>query len=129
MRCLPIDDLHPTQLYLSSEKLAAVVDWFDFEEPNYGTLPAFRHDGDWYLADGHTRAFVSYLAGVEEFRVERDEEIREEYDFDLYRTCIAWCADAGVETVPDLRGRIVNPDTYEERWLDRCRRTADESES
>lgn len=121
-----MDQLRPTQLYLSSEKLEAVVEWFDFDDPRYGALPAFTHDGDWYLADGHTRAFVAYLAGAETFRVERDDDVREEYDFEEYLTCIEWCSEAGVETIPDLCGRIVSPETYEERWLERCRHAADD---
>lgn len=121
-RQLTIEELHPTQLYLSSKKLNAVMEWFDFDNLNYEDLPAFLHDGKWYLADGHSRAFMAYIAGAETFRIERDETIREGYDFDLYLTCIQWCREEGVETIPDLRGRIVPPDTYEERWLDRCQR-------
>jgi hypothetical protein len=119
-RPLPVADLHPTQLYLSSEKLAVVVDWFDFDSPAYDPLPAFEYGGAWYLSDGHTRAFVAWLAGETRIRVERDTEVREVYDFDVYRTCIEWCAEAGVESIPDLRGRVVEPATYEERWIDRC---------
>lgn len=126
-RRLPVDDLHPTQLYLSSEKLAAVTGWFDFDAPAYDPLPAFEHDGEWYLSDGHTRAFAAWLAGETEIRVERDTEVREEYDFEVYLTCIEWCADAGVETIPDLRGRIVDPVTYEEEWVERCRAVGTDS--
>jgi hypothetical protein len=127
-RRLPVEDLRPTQLYLSSAKLAAVVDWFDFDAPAYDPLPAFEYDGDWYLSDGHTRAFVAWLAGETTLRVERDTEVREAYDFEVYRTCIEWCAEAGVESVADLRGRVVDPATYEEEWVERCRAVGTESE-
>lgn len=120
-RRLPIEDVHPTQLYLSSEKLAAVVDWFDFDAPRDDPLPAFEHEGEWYLSDGHTRAFAAWLAGADRIAVERDPEVREAYDFDVYLTCIEWCAEEGVETIPDLRGRVVEPATYEAVWVDRCR--------
>jgi len=119
-RRLPLLEVRPTQLYLSSRKLARVVEWFDFDEPAYGPLPAFERDGEWYLADGHTRAFVADLAGEERLSVEREEALREEHDFEVYLACIGWCADAGVETVRDLRGRVVGPDTYEECWIERC---------
>lgn len=116
----PLAAVRPTQLYLSSEKLAAVCEWFDFEDPNDEPLPAFEHEGSWYLADGHTRAFATYLAGAETLRIYRDEDLREEYDFEVYEACIEWCADAGVETVADLRGRIVGPVTFEAVWIERC---------
>ena len=124
-RRLPIGDVRPTQLYLSSEKLAGVLEWFDFDEPNYGSLPAFEHEGTWYLSDGHTRAFAAALAGADALRIERDDGVREESDFEVYLACIDWCEDAGLETVRDLSGRVVGPETYEERWVDRCRRAAD----
>ncbi len=121
-RTLPIEDVRPTQLYLSAKKLRRVLEWFDFDEPNHGSLPAFEHDGRWYLSDGHTRAFAAYLAGAETLRIERDREIREAYDFGLYLECVDWCRDADVESVADLRGRVLEPETYEAQWLERCRR-------
>ena len=122
---LHLDEVRPSQLYLSSEKLADVTAWFDFDEPNYGTLPVFDYQGSWYLSDGHTRAFAAYLAGEETLAVERDESVREEYDFEVYRACISWCEKEGVETVPDLRGRIVGPDSFQERWIERCHRVGE----
>ncbi|AGB16398.1 hypothetical protein Halru_1799 [Halovivax ruber XH-70] len=119
-RRLPLPDVRPTQLYISSEKLEGVLDWFDFDEPNGDPLPAFEHEGTWYLSDGHTRAVAAVLAGAETLQIRRDEHVREEYDFDAYLTCIEWCDDAGVETVRDLIGRVVEPETFEERWSERC---------
>lgn len=127
-RRLPIDAVRPTQLYLSSEKLAGVLDWFEFDAPSYDPLPAFRYDGDWYLADGHTRAFAAALAGAETVRIERDRDVREAHDFEVYLACIEWCADAGVETIHDLHGRVVDPATYETQWIDRCQRISDRSD-
>lgn len=124
-RHIALSELGPTQLYLSSGKLSDVFEWFDFDDPNYGTLPAFEHGGKWYLSDGHSRAFVANLAGVEEIQIHRDENIREEYDFDVYLECIRWCEDAGVETVRDLAGRVVEPETFEAVWVARCQALAD----
>ena len=126
MPTVPVTELRPSQLYLSAAKLRAVLEWFDVDEPTYGPLAAFRHDGEWYLADGHTRAFVAWLAGADRFPVERDRSVRTDHDFAVYRRCVEWCAEAGVRTVPDLRGRVVGPDAYERRWVERCRRVAEE---
>lgn len=120
VRSVPISEVRPSQLYLSSEKLAGVCEWLDFDDPDYDPLPAFEYEGEWYLADGHTRAFVTFLAGMEQLQIDREEALREKYDFEVYEACIEWCADAGVETVADLRGRIVEPDTYERLWIERC---------
>jgi hypothetical protein len=116
---LPIEAAYPTQLSLSSEKLAGVFEWFDFDSPNDHSLPAFDYDGDWSLSDGHSRAFAAELAGAETLCIEEDDAVREEYDFEVYRQCIQWCADAGVESISDLSGRVVEPETYETRWIGR----------
>lgn len=121
-RRLPLEDVRPTQLYLSKEKLARVLEWFDVDDPNCGSLPAFEHEGAWYFSDGHTRAFVAALAGADTVRIHHDERVREEYNFEMYRTCIDWCAEEGIETIHDLCGRVVEPDTYEECWIGRCQR-------
>jgi len=125
-REVPIEEVRPTQLYLSSEKLGSVAEWFDFDDPKYDPLPAFEHEGSWYLADGHTRAFVAHLAGSETLLIRRDEAVREECDFDLYLECIGWCEDAGIDSPADLSGRILGPETFQELWIDRCCRAASE---
>jgi hypothetical protein len=125
-RRIDVEDLHPTQLYLSAAKLAAVLDDFETDGPDYGPLPAFEHDGEWYLSDGHTRAFAAYLGGAETIRIERDREVREVYDFDLYLTCIDWCREEGVRAVPDLAGRVLDHETFEEAWIGRCQRAAED---
>lgn len=119
-RRLPNSAVRPTQLYLSSEKLTGVLAWFDFDDPDYEPLTAFEHDGATYLADGHTRAFAATLAGADRLRVQHDDDITDDPAFGVYLRCIEWCERAGIETVPDLHGRVVEPDTFQTRWIDRC---------
>lgn len=128
VRRIGIEVLRPSQLYLSAAKLASVLEEFDDEGPNYGPLPAFEHEDEWYLSDGHTRAFAAYLGGAESLWIERDREVREVYDFDLYLTCIDWCRDEGVRSVPDLAGRVLDHETFEEQWIERCHRAAEDGE-
>jgi hypothetical protein len=123
-RTVPIDAVRPSQLYLNSAKLTAVIDWFDFDEPDYWALPVLEYNGDPYLTDGHTRAFVAYLAGVDELRVVQDDTDFDRTDRLLYHECLGWCANAGITTISDLAGRVLNPETYEEKWIDRCHHTA-----
>ncbi|MFT4889574.1 MAG: hypothetical protein ACI9YT_000484 [Halobacteriales archaeon] len=125
-RRVPVEDLRPTQLYLSAAKLASVLEEFAADDP--GPLSAFEHEDEWYLSDGHTRAFAAYLGGAESVRIERDHEVREAYDFDLYLTCIDWCREENVRSVPDLAGRVLDHETFEEQWIERCHRAAGDGE-
>ncbi|ELZ79060.1 histone acetyltransferase (plasmid) [Haloferax larsenii] len=121
-RQLPLPAVSPTQLYLSKPKLVEVLEWFDCDDPQYDPLPVFEHEGQWYLSDGHTRGFAAALAGEDTLCVERDETLREEFDFEAYLTCIDWCEEAGVQSIHDLHGRVVEQDTYERKWISRCQR-------
>ena len=122
---VPIEAVRPTQLYLSTAKLAGVLEWFDADDPNYDLLPAFRYEEEWHLADGHTRAFVAALAGAEQLRLARTP-VRQEHDFAVYQAAIEWCQAAGVETISDLHGRLVSPEAYERLWIDRCHAVTDD---
>lgn len=114
--------LRPSQLYLNAEKLAAVLDRVGDGRFNPGSLPVYRFDGDLHLVDGHTRAFVAYLVGCETVAVEYDAALPKKHDVALYRECLDWCADAGVERVSDFTGRVLGPTVYEREWVERCHR-------
>lgn len=66
---VPIGEVQPSQLLVSSAKLAAVVERFDFDDPDYGVLPVREIAGERVLTDGHTRAVRAALAGNDELRV------------------------------------------------------------
>ena len=66
---VPIGEVQPSQLLVSSEKLAAVVERFDFDDSGYGVLPVREIAGEWVLTDGYTRAVCAALAGNDELRV------------------------------------------------------------
>lgn len=121
---VPIDAVQPSQCYLNGRKLALVARWFDFGQPNYDPLPVRKvgSEGDgerrWMLTDGHTRAFVSHLAGADVLRVVQDSD---DLQIGLYRQCVEWCEEEGVTEIGDLTGRVLNADDFEERWVARCR--------
>ena len=116
---LPLSALHPSQLYISEEKLAAVRAWIDPENLiGFDPVPVKkRDDGLLYLTDGHTRAVAAYLAGMKEIPV-CDEW--EELNWTLYDACIRWCDEEGADTVAKLANRIVSRDEYQKLWNDRC---------
>jgi len=115
---LPLTAVQPSQLYLDGSKLSLVMQWFDFDAPNYDPLPVRKFGGTWTLTDGHTRAFVAHLSGAEELRVVRDTD---EIPVSKYERCVSWCRDEGITDISDLAGRVVANETFETRWIDRCR--------
>ncbi len=122
-RTVPLDEPQPSQLHLNGRKLALATEWFDFDEPNYDSVPVVELDGELVLTDGHTRAFLASLAGADEFRVRRDED---DLPLAVYRECVGWCKDAGITRIADLHGRALNVDTFVETWVDRCQAVGDE---
>ncbi|WP_198661971.1 hypothetical protein [Halorussus litoreus] len=114
---IAIDDVRPSQLYVDGLKLSLVTQWFDFADPNYDALPVRKVEDEWMLTDGHTRAFVTYLAGADRLRIVRDTD---DLPMDVYRTCLDWCEEEGVTEIGDLTGRVLNHDDFEEQWIARC---------
>ncbi|MBN1460871.1 MAG: ParB-like nuclease domain-containing protein [Armatimonadetes bacterium] len=113
---LPLCDLQPSQLYISTEKLASVLREFD---PNQiEPVPVRRSGGDIVMTDGHTRAFAAHLAGCEAVPVVWDED---ELDWEAYEICVQWCKEEGIFWVGDLVGRVLGPADYERLWRGRCR--------
>lgn len=118
---VPIDEPRPSQLFVDAERLAGVFDWFDVDDPAYDPIPVLprpNEDG-WYLTDGHTRAFVAWLAGAEDLRVVRDPDAAD-LSLGVYERCLAWCDAEGVREVGDLAGRVVGRDRFLEEWVRRC---------
>lgn len=131
---LPIERAQPSQLLVSAGKLGVVLDSFDPDAPvaSVDPLPCFLPgdvpfavEGDVLLADGHTRALATVLAGADELRVDRvpDAE-RRDLSLDVYETCVGWCVDAGVTEPADLVGQVVSAETYEFEWVERCQAIA-----
>lgn len=119
---LPVEAVRPSQCYLDGEKLSRAARWFDFDDPEYDPVPVREVAGEWVLLDGHTRSVLAVLAGADALVVvENDEDL----PMELYRLCASWCRDDGITTVEELVGRVCEPDTFEERWVQRCHRAAE----
>ena len=115
---LRLDEIQPTQLYISAQKLAEVLRGFDAARPaTVEPFPVKRLDDELVLTDGHTRAFAAFLCGLSEIRAYWDED---DLDWEAYRICVQWCRADGIRSVKDLVGRVVGPREYQQKWLDRC---------
>jgi len=117
---LALDQIQPSQLYVSAAKLEHVQAVLDPDRPeSLAPLPVKRLGGWVIFTDGHTRAVAAHLAGWTHVPVYWDLD---ELDWDAYQTCVDWCRAAGIRTVADLAGCIVSQDEYDRVWLQRCAR-------
>ncbi len=115
-----LSDIQPSQLYISSEKLAEVTRTFDPRQPeSLEPVPVKELGGQVVYTDGHTRAFAAFQAGWLEIPVVWDTD---ELDWEAYRICVDWCKAAGIRTIADLAGRVIDAGRYETLWHERCRR-------
>lgn len=113
-----LDEIQPSQLFISSEKLAAVMKNFDPARPEtLEPVPVKQLGNQVIFTDGHTRAFAAFLGGLAAIPVYWDED---ELDWEAYEICVQWCHEAGIRTIADLKGRVVSHDEYEVVWYQRC---------
>jgi hypothetical protein len=114
-----LDQLQPSQLYISQEKLSIIQAAYDLSSPE-GVQPIPVKDLGRLrvMTDGHTRAFAAYLTGLTSVPTYDDPD---DLDWEAYQICVDWCRAEGIHSVADLAGRVVNAEDYEHLWYDRCR--------
>ncbi|PVD15381.1 hypothetical protein V512_000260 [Mesotoga sp. Brook.08.105.5.1] len=115
-----IEDLQPSQLYISKEKLRAIR---KKETLKSVPVPVIDLDGKFVMADGHTRAIAAIIEGYDSIFIEITDE---KLDLEEYKECVKWCVEEGVFTPYDLVERIINHDDYEVLWYERCERLHEE---
>jgi hypothetical protein len=115
---MKLDEIQPSQLYISSAKLARVMTSFDPLRPeSLAPIPVKALGDRVIMTDGHTRAFAAFSCGLAQVRVFWDED---ELDWEAYAICVEWCVEAGIRTIAGLEDRVVDPQAYQVLWLDRC---------
>ncbi|MFU8795869.1 MAG: hypothetical protein ACNA7X_01035 [Dehalococcoidia bacterium] len=113
-----LDEIQPSQLFISSEKLSQVMrDFAPITPDTLPPIPVKELRGKTVLTDGHTRALAALLSNLSEVSVFWDED---DMDWEAYEICVDWCEEEGIRTIAYLRDRIVPPANYEELWLNRC---------
>lgn len=111
---LPMELVHPTQLYINSEKLSRL------ENQNLNELPPIPvkvYNGKIYATDGHTRAVLNYLAGGETLKCVLDTD---DISDRLYLLCIEECEKRGITTIHRLSENIISDSQYQTDWVDWC---------
>lgn len=115
---MKLDEIQPSQLYISSEKLSEVMKTFDLNRPEtIEPIPIKKLGDEIIFVDGHTRAFVAFLFGISEVPVYWEDE---ELDWEAYKICVKWCKESGIRRISDLKNRVVPQRDYEILWYERC---------
>jgi hypothetical protein len=113
-----LDELQPSQLYISSAKLNEVMKTIDPKKPeSMEPIPIKKLGNSIILVDGHTRAFAAYLHNFRMIPVCWEDE---ELDWNEYETCVEWCKQEGIRTIADLKDRVISHKDYEILWYRRC---------
>src|SRR5690554_2191087 len=113
-----LKDIQPSQLYISEVKHKKVRTLLEDLDPHsLDPLPVKKIGDTVFFTDGHTRALVLLEKGIEEIEVYWDED---DLDWLQYLICVAWCEEAEIRQIADLRDRVVDHSTYRRLWHKRC---------
>jgi hypothetical protein len=124
---MKLSKMQPSQLYISSKKLSAVMKTFDPNKPeSLEPIPVKKLGEDIIFVDGHTRAFAAFLHNLSEVPVYWEDE---ELDWDAYEICVEWCKKEGIYTIGDLKNRVVPQRDYEILWYRRCEKMQQDLET
>ena len=108
---MKLDKIQPTQLYISSEKLFEIMKTFDPKNPKaMEPIPIKKLGNEIIFVDGHTRAFAVFLHGFSHVPVYWEDE---ELDWEEYKICLKWCKKEKIQTIADLKNRVVSQKDYE----------------
>ena len=115
---MKLNEIQPSQLYISSEKLARTMKTFNPNKPDsVEPVPVKKLGKQIVFVDGHTRALAAYLRNFSEVPVYWEDE---ELDWDEYKICVGWCKKEGIRTIADLKNRVIPQKDYEVLWYRRC---------
>ena len=112
-----ITDLHPTQLYLSKKKLQAIQMLDQSAEIiNVDPISVLAFGDRLLITDGHHRAYQALLAGRDTISAEWDKDGGDE----IYHLYAQACEERKIDSVLDLKHRILPQDEYEAKWYNWC---------
>lgn len=122
-----IDEIQPSQLFISAEKLSQVMKAFDKAKlESIKPIPVKQLGNQVIFVDGHTRAFAAFLQGLSEAPVYWEED---KLDWDAYEICVDWCKKEGIHTIADLKDRVVSHQEYEIVWYKPCEKMQQDLEA
>ncbi len=130
LQWVSLEDLRPNNWYINRAKLDSVrVAWQRGEQNTLLPVEVASIDGDLSLIDGHSRA----LAAFERGETHIEAMVRDVEDIEgstaLYRHIHESGPGLGIETVADLRDRIVEPEEHKRLWIGYCNQWLEENET
>ena len=112
-----ITDLHPTQLYLSEKKLQDIQMLYQSAENiNVDPISILAVSNRLLITDGHHRAYQALLAGRDTIPAEFDQDGGDA----LYALYAQACEERKIDSILDLKDRILPQDEYEAKWYNWC---------
>ena len=112
-----IADLHPTQLYLSEKKLQDIQMLYQSAENiNVDPISILAVGNRLLITDGHHRAYQALLAGQDTISAEFDQDGGDA----LYALYAQTCEERKIDSVLDLKHRILPQNEYEAKWYNWC---------
>ena len=112
-----IEDLHPTQLYLSEKKLQDIqMICQSVELINVDPISVLAFGDRLLITDGHHRAYQALLAGKNTISAEWDKDGGDE----IYHLYAQACEERKIYCILDLKNRILAQDEYEAKWYNWC---------
>ncbi len=115
---LKIENLQPSQFYISEEKVKEVKSWFNPNDlSNFEPIPIKILDSEIIMTDGHTRAVVALNAGIDRVPLIWDND---DLDWDMYIECVKECQKNGVFSPKNLQNRIISEKDYDDKWNKWC---------
>ena len=127
MKLINIDLLGLSQIYLSTNKIASVTEWFHPHcMDNFQPLRVHDFGNNKYtITDGHTRAYIAYKNGVTVLPVlyDNDDIIVNPIGQMQYKADLDWCKRFKLSHIKHLENRILNKSAYQKLWIERCDRS------
>ena len=115
---MEISKIHPSQLYISEQKLKKVQESLNpNQKVQYEPIPVKKLNGKMIFVDGHTRALALHLLGHNTIQVYLEYV---DLDWELYEICVQWCIEENIHSIEDLAKRIIPHFLYEQLWYKRC---------
>ena len=128
MQRIRLMDLRPNNWYINRAKLDSVREvWQRGEQHNLPPVDVAHINGDLSLIDGHSRVFAALERGESHIEavVSDIEEI--EGSTALYRHIHESGRGLGIETIADLRDRILEPEEHKRLWIGYCNQWLEEN--
>ena len=121
MEILKLLDLRPNNWYINREKLERVrAAWDNSEQEELPPVLVSAIDGELSLIDGHSRAFAAFERGETYINADVCALEKIEGSSALYKHIHREGPKLGINTIADLRNRILPPEEHRRLWTGYC---------